>query len=286
MRFGLMSVLLSWCLVAWGMPHIPAAPVPVTDLTGSLSSNQQQVLTEQIQTLEQRTGHQLAVLIVATTGGLSIEDYSLQVVEQWRLGRKGIDDGVLLLLAKNDRTLRIEVGYGLEGTLTDIASKRIISDLIVPSLRAGDWFGGIQLGVTAIIQALDGQAADGAPQNMSRTDGQEAAENPLLEAGVLGLLLGGVFGRFQPKRVRSRWPLASCAALVCALVAGFLFQALVPTLIAAVAGFIGGLIPVERGRGGGGGGSGSSQPADSFKSDGFSGRSSGGFGGGGASGRW
>ncbi len=95
--------------------------------------------------------------MVPTTQPEAIEQYSIRVVEKWKLGRKGADDGALLIIAKDDRTMRIEVGYGLEGVLTDAMSKRIISDDIVPNFRQGDFYGGVTVGVERIMAVINGE---------------------------------------------------------------------------------------------------------------------------------
>ncbi|MEO6147002.1 MAG: TPM domain-containing protein, partial [Sulfuriferula sp.] len=111
---------------------VPALKARVTDLTNTLTAAQAASLEQQLSDLEKRKGSQLAVLIVPTTAPEAIEQYSIRVAEAWKLGRKGVDDGVLMLVAKNDRTLRIEVGYGLEGVIPDAIAKRVIAETIVP----------------------------------------------------------------------------------------------------------------------------------------------------------
>jgi uncharacterized protein len=128
---------------------IPPLTARVTDQTATLTSEQTAALEQKLQAFEATKGSQLAVLIVPTTGNEQIEQYSLRVVDQWKLGRKNVDDGVLLIVAKNDRMMRIEVGYGLEGVLNDATSKRIISEIIVPRFQQGDFYGGINAGLTA-----------------------------------------------------------------------------------------------------------------------------------------
>src|SRR5512140_439195 len=126
-----------------------AVPVParVTDQTGTLTPDQVQGLERTLRAFEARKGSQIAVLIVPTTQPETIEQFGIRVADRWKLGRKGIDDAAILIVAKNDRTLRIEVGYGLEGALNDATSKRIISEVIVPRFTQGDLYGGIAAGV-------------------------------------------------------------------------------------------------------------------------------------------
>ncbi|MGH6820875.1 MAG: TPM domain-containing protein, partial [Methylocella sp.] len=136
---------------------VPPLKARVTDLTATLSREQQASLEQELQNFEAKKGSQLAVLIVPTTQPETIEQYGIRVVDSWRLGRKGIDDGALLLIAKNDRSLRIEVGYGLEGALNDATAKRIVSDIIVPRFKAGDFYGGIEAGIQSMIKVIEGE---------------------------------------------------------------------------------------------------------------------------------
>ncbi len=144
---------------------------------------------------EAKTGHQVVVLTLPSLEGEEIEDYALQVSRTWQLGRKGKDDGVLFLISRDDRKLRIEVGYGLEGVLPDALCGRIIRDVVAPRLRAGDYPGGIGAGAGAILSAIDGTYAPGpepAPFTSSRGEmGGTLAEKILLSVFVLGIL--GVF---------------------------------------------------------------------------------------------
>lgn len=167
---------------------VPSLNRRVTDLTGTLDSSQQADLETTLQRFEQKKGSQVAVLIVPTTQPETIEQYSIRVAEQWTLGRKGVDDGVLLLIAKNDRTLRIEVGYGLEGVLPDALCNRIIDENIVPRFRAGDFYGGIQTGVARILGAIEGEPLP-APK-------QKNSGNFIVFIAVLILLVMGIFPRF------------------------------------------------------------------------------------------
>lgn len=175
-RAGLLAMLLGWCLAATAQPvAMPPLTARVTDLTASLTAEQVASLEGKLQRFEVAKGSQLAVLIIPSTGEESIEQYSLRVVEQWRLGRKKIDDGVLLIVAKNDRTLRIEVGYGLEGALNDATAKRIISEIIVPRFRQGDFYSGIEAGVDQMIAIIDGEPLP--PPNAERMELRMSSRN-------------------------------------------------------------------------------------------------------------
>jgi Beta-propeller domains of methanol dehydrogenase type len=155
-RWLLAALLLCWAALLQAAPvAIPALGARVTDLTQTLDASQRAQLESQLAGLEQRKGAQIAVLLIPTTGEDSIEDYAVRAFEQWKLGRKGVDDGVLLVIAKQDRALRIEVGYGLEGTITDVQAGRIIREQIVPHFQSGDFAGGVQAGVDSLIALIE-----------------------------------------------------------------------------------------------------------------------------------
>ena len=124
---------------------VPTLAARVTDLTATLSAAEKQQLEASLAQFEAKKGAQIAVLIVPTTQPETIEQYGIRVAEAWKLGRKGVDDGALLLVAKEDRSLRIEVGYGLEGVLNDATAKRIVAEIIVPYFKRGDFHGGVQV---------------------------------------------------------------------------------------------------------------------------------------------
>ena len=188
-----------------GLVAIPSLTARVTDLTATLSGDQKAVLEQQLADLEARKGAQLVVLILPTTQPEAIEQFSIRLFDAWKVGRKGVDDGVMLIVAKDDRRLRIEVGYGLEGALNDATAKRIISETITPFYKNGDFPGGINAGVTAIVKIIDGEqlpelsgvAGSGAKMNI--TDMPEGLLIGVLVAVVLGgtvlrHLLGNLVG--------------------------------------------------------------------------------------------
>lgn len=259
---------------------VPALTGHVIDQTGTLTPEQQAALEQTLTAFERRKGSQLAVLMVASSAPEEIEQFSLRVAEQWKLGRKKIDDGVILVIAKDDRALRIEVGYGLEGALTDLTSKRIISETILPRFRQQDFHGGISAGVEQIIRVIDGEplpAPSSQPAN-DREDVRQYAPMLFIIALALGSALRAVLGKFPGALVTG-----GVVTLVAWFVIGALSMALLAGVIALLVTWLGlgsavrGLSGYSGGgRGGGfGGGSGG----------GFSG-GGGGFGGGGASGRW
>src|ERR1700712_742783 len=155
-RTILLALLLGWVFPALADVAVPPLVGLVVDQTGTLSTNDVSSLNQTIRAFEARKGSQIAVLIVPTTDGEAIEPFSLRVAEAWKIGRKKIDDGALLVIAKNDRHLRIEVGYGLEGALTDVTSKRIIDEDITPKFKTGDFAGGVSAGVSRIVRVIDG----------------------------------------------------------------------------------------------------------------------------------
>ena len=156
-RAVLAAITLCWAVAAGAQVPVPPMGNRVTDQTGTLTDEQKSALEQTLRSFEARKGSQVAVLIVPSTAPETIEQYALRVAELWKPGRKNVDDGALLVVAKDDRTVRIEVGYGLEGALTDAASKRIISEIIVPRFRQGDFYGGITAGVERILHVIDGE---------------------------------------------------------------------------------------------------------------------------------
>lgn len=238
-------------------------------------------LESRLASFEKEKGSQIAVLIIPTAKPETIEQYALRIAETWKLGRKGVDDGALLLVAKNDRELRIEVGYGLEGALPDAIAKRIIAEIIVPRFREGDFYGGIQAGVERMISVIEGEPLP-APK---RTRGQYDSVGPVLELVMIGFVLVMVAGGV----LRALFGRVVAAGLVGAGTTMLSWVLIAPLLVALIVGAIAFLITLAgefngpRGRYGsaGGGGWGDS----SAGGGGFSG-GGGGFGGGGASGRW
>jgi uncharacterized protein len=156
-RASILALLLCWACSALAVVAVPPLSGQVVDQTGTLAANDIASLTGTLKDLETRKGSQIAVLIVPTTDGEAIEQFSLRAAEAWKIGRKKIDDGALLVIAKNDRRLRIEVGYGLEGALTDVTTKRIIDEDITPKFKAGDFVGGVSAGINRIIRVVDGE---------------------------------------------------------------------------------------------------------------------------------
>lgn len=249
---------------------VPKLTARVTDLTATLSADEREGLENKLATVERDKGAQIALLLVPTVQPESIEQYALRVAEAWRLGRQGVDDGVLLLIAKNDRKLRIEVGYGLEGALNDATAKRIVSEVISPHFRQNDFYGGIDAGVDAIIRIVGGETLP-APKNQHNGNGDNL-DRLLFLGFVLVFVVGGVL-----RAIFGRLAAAGIVATLAGLAASLIFSSLLFAVVAALIAFCASLFAgATRGVGspGSGGGFG-----------GFSG-GGGGFGGGGASGDW
>lgn len=282
--FGLLLLLVAGLAAAQAVQPVPALSARVTDLTATLSTDQRGRLESKLAAFEQRKGAQVAVLIVSTVKPETVTEYALRVVESWKLGRKGVDDGALLLVAKEDRKLRIEVGYGLEGALNDATAKRIISETIGPRFKQGDYYGGIDAGLDAMIRLIGGESL---PEPKQASNAGSAASDgdsfeTLLFAGfilvfVVGGILRAMFGRFLS---------AGIIGGVAGVIASMLLSSLLLAIVAGVVAFIVSLFAGMGGLGGGGWSSGgSSWGGRSGGGGGFSG-GGGGFGGGGASGGW
>ncbi|ABD86896.1 TPM domain-containing protein [Rhodopseudomonas palustris] len=283
----LVIVTLCFGFAAEAQVAVPPLTGRVVDKTASLSSEAIARLDQKLQAFEARKGSQIAVLLVPTTQPEAIEQYSLRVAEAWKIGRKKIDDGAILLVAKNDRKLRIEVGYGLEGALNDVTAKRIIDEIITPKFKTGDFAGGVEDGVDKIIGVIDGEAL---PVPKPQHEWGEGAFNPedlfnpvliiaaLALSGITRALLGRLGGALATGGlvgviawiVAASWITAGLAALL-----SFVFALFSDALTSGGGGFGGG-------RSGGGWSGGSSRGSSD---SGWSG-GGGSFGGGGASGRW
>lgn len=256
---------------------IPPLEHRVTDLTATLSSEQQADLESRLAAFETKKGSQIAILIVPTTQPEDIAQYSIRVVEAWKLGRKGVDDGVLVLLAKNDHRMRIEVGYGLEGALPDAIAKRIVSDVMRPYFKQGDFYGGLVAGTDKIAAVLDGEPLPEVQPRTGKQDGLDA--NGLFVALIVAVVVGGILRGILGKFVGGLASGGVVAALLYFLGAGLLVAIVLGMIAFFITLFGGQGLPVGYGGGGFGGYGGGSGGG------GFSG-GGGGFGGGGASGDW
>jgi uncharacterized protein len=279
-RFIAALAALLWAAAALAEVAVPPLKARVTDLTGTLTAAQRANLEETLRAFENLKGAQIAVLIVPTTRPEAIEQYSMRVAEQWRLGRKGVDDGALLLVAKDDRKLRIEVGYGLEGVIPDAVAKRVIAEVITPYFRQGDFYGGIEAGVNRLTRLIEGEPLP-PPVASSEPEWQGLAN--LLPFLLIAAIVGSTIFRLLFGRLVG----ASVTGGIVGLVTWLMLGAFAIALIAAVVGFVIALVAGTHGGRGGPGrwSSGGSGWGGGGGGGGFSG-GGGGFGGGGASGSW
>ncbi|MFZ2910662.1 MAG: TPM domain-containing protein [Candidatus Desulfobacillus denitrificans] len=262
---------------------IPPLKARVTDLTGTLSGDQAAALEADLARFEKSRGSQIAILLVPTTQPEAIEAYSIRVVESWKLGRQGVDDGILVLVAKNDRRLRIEVGRGLEGAVPDAVAKRIVAEMIGPRFKEGDFFGGLRAGVTKLQAVIGGEALpppQSAPEAVSPAmDLETLFIVGMVIATMLGAVMGRLLGRLGGSTVTSG---------VVGGLAWLVTGSAVAALIGAILVFIYVLAFASTGRGSGwssGGWRSGGGGWDSGSGGGWSG-GGGDFGGGGASGDW
>ena len=165
------GVLLAGFACARAEVAVPPLKARVTDLTGTLSGTQQQDLERRLREFESRKGSQIAVLMLPSTQPETIEEYSIRVADAWKIGRSKIDDGVILVIAKNDRKLRVEVGRGLEGAIPDAVAKRVVSDVITPHFRSGDFYGGVAAGTGALMKLIEGEPLPAPPSSSGTFDG-------------------------------------------------------------------------------------------------------------------
>ena len=259
--------------------EIPELKSRVTDLTQTLSQPQQAALEAKLAAFEQKKGSQIALLIVPTTQPEDIAQYSIRVTDAWKLGREKVDDGLLILIATEDRKMRIEVGYGLEGPIPDLTAKRVINEVISPKFKLGDFYGGLDSGVDRLIGLVDGEPL---PEPASPAFSGMGIQNmlPLLLFGGLisGLFLRSMFGTF-PGSALNGGLVGGAVWLLGAALGGaaiFAFVAFIFTMMMGGGRSGSGYGGIPMGGGGWGGGS----------SGGSSWGGGGGFGGGGASGDW
>jgi len=282
-------------LLAAALAFAQQTPVPkltghVVDLTGTLAAGDRDSLDAKLKQFEKERGAQVVVLLVPTIGDETIEEFAGRVTDDWKLGRKGIDDGVLFVVAMKERRLRIAPGRGVSGSLTDALSKRIVSDLVAPHFKQGDFAGGVDAGADAIMKAVAGESLplpSQRPQARSHGSSSQGLSNlfwiAFFVVPIAGLILRSIFGRFFGATITSvltaffAWfAIGSVAIVVIAAIIAFIFTIASGTGIGR-----GGFVPGGFGGGGFGGGS--------FGGGGGGGGFSGGggsFDGGGASGSW
>ncbi len=281
---GWLKLLLA-CLFAFGIlltaraeVAIPELSKRVTDLTGTLAPDTVSRLENTLAQFEAAKGSQIAVLMLPSTAPEDIAEYGIRVAEQWKVGRKGADDGAILIVAKDDRAVRIEVGYGLEGVIPDAVAKRIIEEDIVPRFRQGDFSGGVEAGVTRMMRLIEGEPLP--PPQTSAGIEAEGMDNFMLFL-IAGIIGGKILGTVLGKGLGSSVAAVGTGALTW-LAGGVIFG--------LIAGIIVLIMSLSGGRGGGhwgsGGFGGGSWGGGGFGGGGGWSGGGGGFGGGGASGRW
>ncbi len=293
------GVLLAGLVSARAEVAVPPLKAHVTDLTGTLSASQLRDLDSRLSDFERGKGSQIAVLMLPSTEPETIEEYSIRVADAWKIGRARVDDGVIVVVAKDDRKLRVEVGRGLEGAIPDAVAKRVVSDVIAPHFRSGDFYGGVAAGTDALMKLIEGEGLP-APRSGVIIDG---VHRPIDFQTIFLLffalvLTGAIFGRLFGRVIGAGISGGIVGAIVW-LVAGVLAFAVIGGLIGFVIALVNGMGSRSGGWSsgpgggwlGGGGFGGGGFGGGGFGGGGFSGGGGfagggGGFSGGGASGSW
>jgi len=279
------ALLFALAAPAAGEVPVPPLKARVTDLTGTLSASEIQSLESRLLDFESAKGSQIAVLMLPTTEPETIEQYSIRVADAWKIGRALVDDGVILLVAKNDRKLRIEVGRGLEGAITDGLAKRIVSEVITPRFKSGDFYGGIAAGTDALMNLIQGESL---PGPSPRSSGFPEIDFQTIFWVFVVLVFGDVIFRRLFGRVAGAAISGGIIGVIVWLAVGVLVFAVIGGLIGFVIGLFNSMAVRGRwssggwssGWGGGGFGGGGFGGGGGFSGGG------GGFSGGGASGSW
>jgi uncharacterized protein len=273
------ALMLAFCAAAEDTP-IPPLTGRVVDLNGALTVEQKRELEASLEAFETRKGSQIAVLITGTTFPEPIESFAIRVAEAWKIGRKGVDDGIVVVVAKSDRAMRMEVGYGLEGAVPDAVAKRLIEEEFIPKFREGDLYGGLRAGLDRLMRVIDGEPLPAPKQEGGRRSEPRSIEGYFVLFMAIVIAVGGML-----RALFGRLPAATLVGLGTGLLAWLIVA---PVMVAALVGIVGFIFTLAGGghRGGWGGGVGSGGfGGGGFGGGGFSG-GGGGFGGGGASGRW
>ncbi len=281
------GVLLAGLVSARAEVAVPPLKARVADLTGTLTAPQIQTLESRLRDFERAKGSQVAVLMLPSTQPETIEEYSIRVADAWKIGRARVDDGVIVVVAKDDRKLRVEVGRGLEGAIPDAVAKRVVSDVIAPHFRSGDFYGGVAAGTDALMKLIEGEGLP-APRSGVIIDG---VHRPIDFQTIFLLffalvLTGAIFGRLFGRVIGAGISGGIVGAIVW-LVAGVLAFAVIGGLIGFVIALVNGMGSRRGGWSSGPGGwsGGGGFGGGGFGGGGFSG-GGGGFSGGGASGSW
>lgn len=276
-------------LTTFGAEQLPALTGRVVDATNTLSKAEQGSLSKKLEAFEQSKGSQIVVAIIPTTGDETIEQYSIRLAESWKIGRDKVDDGIILVVAKNDRKLRIEVGYGLEGVVPDAIAKRIIENIILPEFRSGSFYAGINHGTDVLIDLVNGEPL---PPALNKQAKPKSNGKPLSGVWIvfvfIGLIVQSVVVRLFGKKNKNgvKFIFGILFFVVLWFMVG-LFMALVATVLIFIFGS-GSRAIGSGGRYYGGGFYSGGSSWGGGGSSGFGGFSGGGggFGGGGASGGW
>lgn len=279
-RAALALVLALSCGPLLSALDVPPLSGRVNDYADMISSSAEAAMVQKLEQLEASDSTQVAVLTVPSLEGEDLEGFSIRVADAWKIGTAENDNGAILLVARDDRAVRIEVGYGLEGVLSDAITNRIINDIIVPRFKQGDFFGGIDASVEQMIKLIDGEALPAPAGRAGDASFDLGGMAPVLL--MIAVVAGGVL-----RAVLGRLPGAAVTAGILGLIIWFLSGVILIALLGAVIGFVvtllgggsflrGGMGGSHRGGGFGGG----------FGGGGFRGGGGGGFGGGGSSGRW
>jgi uncharacterized protein len=272
-RAAFLLALAALALAAWAQVAVPELSRRVTDLTATLTPGEVATLEGRLEAFEAARGSQIAVLMLPTLQGEDIAQFGIRVAERWKIGRARIDDGVILIVAKDDRQMRLEVGYGLEGAIPDAVAKRVIAEVIAPHFRDGSYYAGIDAGVGQLMRLIEGEALP-APE-----PGYAEGDDSLFAA----VIMGGVIGGWLLSVLMSR-PAAAGLAALGSVAAGTLLIGF-NLLLLFIAIFVFGAVVSGFRRGGSGGWS-SGGGSWGGGGGGSWGGGGGGFGGGGASGRW
>ncbi len=274
-------------LSAWALVAVPDLSRRVTDLTATLDAGQVAALESRLAAFETQKGSQIAVLIVPSTQPEDIAQFGIRVAEQWKIGREKSDDGLILIVAKDDRKLRLEVGYGLEGVIPDAVAKRVIEETITPHFRSGNFYGGIEAGLEQSMRLIEGESL---PPPTPAAPAAGGTLDSLIVLMVLGFIVGNFLSALLGRGAASGVAGAGTAGLSWMALGGGLAAPLVAGgLVFAAVLLLGGM---ARHGGGGGWGSGGGYGGGGWGGGGFGGGGGswggggGGFGGGGASGSW
>jgi uncharacterized protein len=279
--FGILALVFAPAAGAADEVPVPPLIARITDLTGTLDAGQLASLEAELRAFEQKKGSQIAVLMLPSTQPETIEQYSIRVAERWKIGRAKADDGLILIIAKNDQRLRIEVGYGLEGAIPDVVAKRVIREVIAPHFLANDFYGGIRDGAQTLMKLIEGEKLPPPARAQGSTidNYQSLFVVLLIVVMVAGGVLKAVFGRLFGSAATG-----VAAGFIAWAIAGALGAAVIAGIVAFFIALLGGgrgYYPGGFGGGGlGGGGGGFGGGGGGFGGGG------GGFGGGGASGGW